>query len=237
MFPLKDANPRHGPAVVMWFIVAINLLVYYHMFYNLPQLQLFAFIQQFGFIPVTFFAEPIREASRLISSMFLHGGFYHIVGNMFFLFVFGDNIEDRMGHLGFTLFYLLGGVTAALMHGLFSATSPVPMVGASGAISAVLGAYFVLFPRQRVLTLILPLFVPWLILRVFARVPRFFLPWLPAWLYIGYWAAVQFLEATGGLLVEGGMMSGVAWWAHVGGFVFGVLTVRLFLKRPHVASY
>jgi membrane associated rhomboid family serine protease len=214
----------------MWLLIALNVLIYYHMS-TLPQFQFIAFVQRFGFIPAAFFGDPAAEAFSLVSSMFLHGGLYHLVSNMFFLFVFGDNIEDRMGHVNFALFYLLGGVAATLIHGLFSVRSPIPMVGASGAISAVLGAYFVVFPRQRVLTFIPPLLLPWLIITLLVPTPRFFLIWLPAWLYIGYWAAVQFLEATGGLLAAGGMTSGIAWWAHVGGFVFGVLSVRLFLKR------
>ena len=161
----------------------------------------------------------------------------HILGNMIFLAVFGDNIEDRMGHWSFALFYLSGGAAATLAHALFSPISSVPLVGASGAISAVLGAYITLFPRQRVLTLLPPLILPWLVLRLFFRTPRFYAFWLPAWAYIGYWALLQVFEAVTGLGL--GMpqaaemdMSGVAWWAHVGGFVFGLVSVRLF-TRPH----
>jgi membrane associated rhomboid family serine protease len=187
-------------------------------------------VYQFGFIPREFFAVPIPEAMTLITSMFLHGGISHILGNMFFLYVFGDNVEDRMGHVRFTIFYLLGGVVATLAHGFFTLSSTVPMVGASGAISALLGAYIVIFPRQRVLTFIPPLLLPWLFFRLFGKIPRFFLPWLPAWVYIGYWAFIQLLEAYSGMVVSQEQAQGVAWWAHIGGFLYGVITARLFLK-------
>ncbi|UCH24483.1 MAG: rhomboid family intramembrane serine protease [Trueperaceae bacterium] len=231
MFPLKDANPRHGPAVVMWLVVVANIVVFLIQFSPSDDLQVIAFFQRYGFIPREFFVAPLPESSTLLTSMFLHGGPGHLVGNMFFLFVFGDNVEDRMGHLNFAVFYLLGGVVATLIHGSFAATSGIPMVGASGAISAVLGAYIVLFPRQRVLTLIPPLILPWLALRMLLRVPRFFLLWLPAWLFIGYWALLQFWEATSSVFVTQSDVSGVAWWAHVGGFVFGLLTVSFFTRR------
>jgi membrane associated rhomboid family serine protease len=230
MFPLRDANPRHGPAVVLWLFVVINIVVF---LYNLTfdsQQQLVRFVYQFGFIPREFFAVPVPESFTLLTSMFLHGGLGHILGNLFFLYVFGDNVEDRMGHVRFAVFYLLGGVIATLAHGFFTTTSTVPMVGASGAISAVLGAYIVIFPRQRILTFIPPLVIPWLVLRLFGRIPRFWLPWLPAWLYIGYWALLQLLEAYSGLVVTQEQMQGVAWWAHIGGFVYGVIAVRFFLK-------
>lgn len=232
MFPLRDANPRHGPAFVTWILVLVNVVVFGYQFSLGSERELFVFLARFGFIPREFFRTPLPEANTLLTSMFLHGGLLHIVGNLFFLAVFGDNVEDRMGHGRFLLFYLLGGAVATLSHGLFSLGSPVPMIGASGAISAVLGAYVLLFPRQRVLTLIPPLIIPWLVLRVFARIPRFFLIWLPAWLYIGYWAVMQFLEASNGIFLDTPAADGVAWWAHVGGFVFGLLTVRLLARPP-----
>jgi membrane associated rhomboid family serine protease len=230
MFPLHDANPRHGPAIVLWVLIAMNILVFlYNLIFDSGQ-QLVGFVYHFGFIPREFFTMPVPEAFTLITSLFLHGGIGHILGNMFFLYVFGDNIEDRMGHVRFAVFYLLGGVIATLAHGFFTTTSTVPMVGASGAISAVLGAYIVLFPRQRILTFIPPLLIPWAILRLFGRLPKFFAPWLPAWIYIGYWAFIQFMEAWGGFVVSAEKMQGVAWWAHVGGFLYGVVAVRFFLK-------
>ncbi len=229
MFPLKDANPLHGPSIIMWVFVAANIIIFLFQL-TLAEAQLWRFITHYGFIPAAFFANPLAEGFSLLSSMFLHGSIAHILGNMFFLFVFGDNVEDRMGHGRFTVFYLLAGVAATLIHGLFDRGSSIPMIGASGAISAILGAYIVLFPHQKVLTIIPPLIVPWLLVRLFGNVPRFFLPWLPAWIYIGYWALIQFFEATNDLMTPQANVAGVAWWAHVGGFVFGVLTVRFFVK-------
>ncbi len=218
MFPLKDDNPRHGPAFVMWVLIALNLVVFIVGLFG-TQRETFEFVMTYGFIPEQFFNNPTDNAYRLVTSMFLHGSFMHILSNMFFLFVFGDNIEDRMGHFTFLAFYLAAGVLATLLHGLFSVNSPVPMIGASGAVSAILGAYIIIFARRRVLTFI----------------PPFFVFWLPAWIYIGYWALMQFLEATQGLLMsEQGAMSGVAWWAHIGGFIVGVATVRLLVSNDNI---
>jgi membrane associated rhomboid family serine protease len=225
VFPLHDDNPRHGPAVVMWILVAVNVAMF--LFQNqLNNRDQFLFILDYGFIPSQFFAAPVREIPNLISSAFLHGSPLHLASNMFFLYVFGDNVENRLGHFGFLGFYLLGSVIAGLVHANFSDSSSVPMVGASGAVSAVMGAYILLFPRRKVLTLITPLFVPWLVFRLFMRVPRFFLPWLPAWVFIGYWALIQTIKATNTLVQGSGVSAeNVAWWAHVGGFAVGLATV------------
>jgi len=201
--------------VVTWTLLALNVLVFFYALSLQNPLEAQRFVVRYSFIPQLFFSDPLGNAYRLLTSMFLHGGFAHVLGNMFFLYVFGDNIEERMGHGTFLVFYLTGGVLATLAHGLFTPTSPVPMIGASGAVSAVLGAYIVLFPRQRVLTFI----------------PPFFLFWLPAWLYLGYWALIQVVQAVGGLVVSAGVVDGVAWWAHVGGFLFGVVAVRSLVGR------
>ncbi len=213
MFPLRDANPRRGLPYITWALIALNVCVFIYMLL-LPLFEGERFIFIYSFIPQFFFDSPLPNAYRLVSSTFLHGGWAHILGNMFFLFVFGDNIEERLGRGRFLLFYLLGGTLATLAHGIFTPASAVPMIGASGAVSAVLGSYIVLFPRQRVLTFI----------------PPFFIFWLPAWLYLGYWALIQTFEAFGGLVVVRG--DGVAWWAHVGGFIFGVLAVRILARFP-----
>ncbi len=222
MIPLKDRNPRHAPSYLTWLFAAINVLVF------LQQLRLgqtragFEFIVDYAFVPALFFAEPLAHAHTLVTSAFLHGGLSHLLGNMIFLLVFGDNVEDRLGKVGYALFYLGGAAVATLLHGLFNMDELVPMVGASGAISAVLGAYIVMFPRQQVLTFIPPFFLPWLVLNFFARIRPFFMPWLPAWLFIGYWALVQFLQVGAGLVATpNDVRDQVAWWAHVGGFVFG----------------
>ena len=228
VFPLYDDNPRHGPAVVMWALVVVNVAIF--LFQNqLNDRDQFLFIFRYGLIPSDLFGSPFREIPNLISSSFLHGSPLHLVSNMFFLYVFGDNVENRLGHFGFLGFYLFGSIIAGLVHANFASSSSVPMVGASGAVSAVLGAYIFLFPRRKVLTLITPLFVPWLVLRLIARVPRFFLPWLPAWIFIGYWALIQTIKATN-MLMQGstGSAGGIAWWAHVGGFGIGLITVVIF---------
>jgi len=218
MFPLRDNNPKRGTAFLMWLVLATNVAVFVYQL-SLNQVELERFFLDYSFIPQLFFQNPIGNAYRLVSSMFMHGSVAHILSNMFFLWVFADNIEDRLGHGRFVVFYLLGGVIATLAHGLFAIRSPVPMVGASGAISAMLGAYIILFPRQRVLTFI----------------PPFFIFWLPAWLYLGYWGLLQFVEATSGIVV--GSQGGVAWWAHVGGFVYGFLMVRTFTAPQPEREY
>ncbi len=222
MIPLRDRNPRHGPAYVTWLLVALNVVVFLYQLSLAETRAGWEFVLDHAFVPALFFAAPFEHLPTLVTSAFMHGGLGHLVSNMIFLLVFGDNVEDRMGKVGFVAFYLGGAAVASLLHGLFDTGSQVPMVGASGAISAVLGAYIVIFPRQQVLTFIPPLFVPWLLLSFFLPVRRFYAPWLPAWLYIGYWALVQFWEAGFGLVsVAMEAEQQVAWWAHVGGFVFG----------------
>jgi membrane associated rhomboid family serine protease len=215
MFPLHDANPRHRPSFVMWLLVAANVVIFLYMVSLGAERALMEVIRDYAFVPSLFFADPLGESYRLVSSVFLHGGLMHVLGNMWFLWVFGDNVEDRMGHGTFLIFYLVAGALATLAHALVEPGSSVPLVGASGAVSAVLGAYLVLFPRQRILTFI----------------PPFFLFWLPAWLYLGYWGLIQFLQAASGALVGEAALGGVAWWAHVGGFVFGMLSVRFLARR------
>jgi membrane associated rhomboid family serine protease len=206
VFPLYDINHARRPAFVVKGLVFFNALAF------LWQLSvgLEWSAQAYGFIPALFFQDPVGQGYRLLTSMFLHGSFFHILSNMWFLWVFGDNVEDRMGHGRFLLFYLLGGLAAALAQGLFSLTSTIPMIGASGAVSAVLGAYYILFPRAYVVSMILfvfPLFVTF-----------------PAGFYIGYWAFLQLFQGLLGL-------PGVAWWAHLGGFLFGALMARRFAPR------
>jgi len=211
MFPVADINRARRPAVVVRLLVAANAAVFLYEVL-LPEPELRRLFYTYGFVPKLFWEDPLGRAYTLITSMFLHGGFAHILSNMWFLWVFGDNVEDRLGRARFLVFYLLGGVAAALTQGVFSAASAEPMIGASGAVSAVLGAYYKLFPRAPVLTMVLLFFYP-----------VFF--YLPAWFYLGYWAFIQFIEALVGV-------PGIAFWAHLGGFFFGVLAVRGHLGRP-----
>lgn len=167
------------------------------------------FFHSFGFIPAAFFENPVGEFWTIFSSMFIHGSFGHLLGNMWFVWVFGPAVEGRLGFRRFMLLYLLSGIAAALIQGFFMPDSTTPMVGASGAVSGILGAYLVLFPRARILTVIPPFF--------------FFFFWLPATIYLGYWIFLQFVYALSGL-------PGVAWWAHIGGFALGILL--MLMMRP-----
>ncbi len=208
MFPVADINRARRPVVWVKLLVAANVLVFLFEL-TLPRSELQTLFLTYGFVPRLFWEDPAGRAYTLLTSMFLHGGVAHILGNMWFLWVFGDNVEDRLGGGRFLLFYLIGGVVAALSQGLLLPHAAAPMIGASGAISAVLGGYIVLFPRAPVLTMVLLVIYP-----------VFF--YLPAWFYLGYWAFLQFVEALMGV-------PGIAFWAHLGGFAFGALTVRSFL--------
>lgn len=221
--------------MLAYVLIGINVLVFIYQLILGETFRGLEFIFEYAFIPARFAAEPLAAAHTLVTSAFMHGGWMHLIGNMVFLLVFGDNIEDRMGHWRFLGFYLVGGAVACLLYSVFSNDPRTPLVGASGAISAVLGAYIVLFPSQRVLTFIPPLVVPWFVLSIFVRVPRFFSLWVPAWVFIGYWAFIQVIEVSN-RAVGNAEPSNVAWWAHIGGFVFGLLVVKL-LAGPAPSGY
>ena len=219
MFPLRDDNPSQSVPVVTRTLIALNVLAFFWELSLGPALN--PFVMNWGLVPVRFahaFAgtEPLGPTLATgLSSMFLHGGWLHLVGNLWYLFIFGDNVEDRLGHVSFLLFYVAGGLAAASSHLVFNLHSPIPTVGASGAIAAVLGAYAILYPRARVLTLV-PVF---LFFQVIA---------LPALLVLALWFVMQIFIGTLSIGVSSG---GVAWWAHIGGFLFGI-AVALPLKRP-----
>lgn len=215
MIPLRDTiRSRHRP-VMTWLLVAANVAVFFfQLTLNEPQLQWF--VNNFALVPATWQTNPVWFVITMFTSMFMHGGWLHIISNMWILFIFGDNVEDRMGPFGFLVFYLLGGLAAAVLQVAVQPTSLVPTLGASGAIAGVMGAYLVLYPRARVVTLI-PLFIFFTTINI------------PAVLYLGIWFFTQFYS---GLAALGQVtMGGVAWWAHIGGFLFGVLMVRKFLFR------
>lgn len=230
MLPVRDLNPRRGPAPVTWTLLAVTVAVFALQLGLLGPRLAVELVREGAFVPAGFFGDPLGRASTLVTSAFLHGDLLHLTGNLFFLAVFGDNVEERMGSLRFLAFYLAGAAVASLAHGSIDAGARVPMVGASGAISAVLGAYVLWFPRRPVQAFVAPLFLPWLMVRLLLPLPRFYLWWLPAWLYIGYWAAIQVVEAGGALGVGSGAGGGVAWWAHLGGFAFGLLAARGALR-------
>jgi len=223
MIPLHDSVPAQGRPVVTWTLIGLNVWVFLNEVLLGPELE--AFVQMWGFIPARYFflaaidpSDWIGRYLPLLTSMFLHGGWAHLLGNMVYLWIFGDNVEDRLGHLRYLAFYLVAGMSAGLAHAYLFPDSVVPTVGASGAISGVLGAYLVLFPRARVLTLIPLVFI------------FFHIVELPAVLYLGFWFLMQLLSGTlaFGLAEDGG---GVAWWAHVGGFVVGMALVPLLRRR------
>ena len=214
MFPLRDTIPSERPPIVVILLVVVNVAMWILELNQGPGLD--AFVTTYGLVPAHFtdilFSEPWRVDQWLLplfTSMFLHGGWMHIIGNMWFLWIFGDNVEGRLGHGQFIVFYLLCGVAAAALQVIMHPSAGIPMVGASGAISGVLGAYMILFPRSRVLTLI-PIFIfPWLVE-------------LPAIFFLGLWFFEQLIAGSLSL-GRAEVTGGVAWWAHAGGFVCGVL--------------
>ena len=211
MFPIRDTQPSYSKPVVTVLIIVANLLVFLYEF-SMDPYTLNEFIAQYGLVPDQF------HVSAIFTSMFIHGGWLHVLGNMWFLWIFGDNIEDIMGHEKYLLFYLTCGVVAALTQVFFSGDSHVPMVGASGAIAGVMGAYMVKFPRARILTLI-PIII--------------FFTWLeiPAWFMLIYWFAMQLFSGVGSISNTQYAQGGTAFFAHVGGFVAGMILVNLMARR------
>jgi membrane associated rhomboid family serine protease len=216
MIPLRDVIPsRTFPALVIA-IIALNAFAFLFE-QTLSDRELALFVRVYGVVPASF------TWSSVFTSMFLHGGWMHILGNMLFLWIFGDNVEDRLGHGRFVVFYLLCGMVAALAHVMSEPGSLIPTIGASGAVAGVMGAYFVLYPHSRILTL-LPLFIFWQVIEV------------PAVLFLGLWFALQLFSGFGTMLMatQGAPAGGIAFWAHVAGFVAGVVLVFAF-RRPERA--
>jgi membrane associated rhomboid family serine protease len=222
VIPLRDINPTQRFAIVTLLLIVANSAVFLYAL-TLGQAAGALFVSSYALIPADLFSPAVRSdgflpvAATIFTSMFLHGGIPHIAGNMLYLWIFGNNIEDDTGRLRFILFYLLCGAAAAMTHALANRTSIVPMIGASGAISGVLGAYALLYPRARVVTLVFFGF--------YIRTVE-----MPALFVLGSWFVIQFLSA----LVASSSGSGIAWYAHVGGFVAGMLLIGLF-KRSDVS--
>ncbi len=221
MFPLRDTIPSRRAPLVLWLLVALNALAFAYEL-RLSESGVERLFERYGIVPselgLSLEALLARPAPylALVTSMFLHGGWLHVLGNLWTLSIFGDNVEDRMGRLRFLAFYLLCGVLAGGVHVWFNPESSVPTIGASGAISGVMGAYFVLYPRAKVITLIPVLFYP-----LFVE--------LPAFVFLGLWFASQLLSGTLSM-VEPEAAGGIAFLAHVGGFVAGVLLHWPFLR-------
>jgi membrane associated rhomboid family serine protease len=210
MIPLRDVIPSRTTPYITITIIAINALAFLFEI-SLPHEVLNSFLTVYGVVPAYF------SAPTLVTSMFLHGGWLHIIGNMWYLWIFGDNVEDRVGHGRFIVFYLLCGFAAALGQVAVDPNSTVPTIGASGAIAGVMGAYFVLYPRSRVLTLI-----PWIFLQIVE---------LPATVLLGFWFLMQLFSAGTIAMTTSSRGGGVAFAAHVIGFVAGMGGVFLFRKR------
>ncbi len=220
MFPIRDHNPSQTTPVVTTALIIVNVIVF---LLTLPyfgsQESLAALYSRWALIPAEVTANG--DWTPIFTSMFLHGGFLHIIGNMLFLWIFGDNMEDAFGHVGFLLFYLASGVGAALVHIMMAPYSTVPTIGASGAIAGVLGGYLLLYPRARVDVLIF--------LFIFVTIVS-----LPAWFMLGFWFLLQLLNSA----AADPNMGGVAYWAHTGGFLFGLLfTFPIWLRRGHTRHW
>lgn len=216
MIPLRDTiRSRHFP-LVTWLILGVNAIVFlFQLIVDYDSLDYF--VRLFALVPANWIENPLWFIVSLFTSMFMHAGWFHFVSNMWILYIFGDNVEDRMGPVGFMSFYLLSGVVAGLLQTFVDPYSVIPILGASGAIAGVMGAYILLYPRARVVTLI-PIFFIFTTFNV------------PAIIYLGFWFISQLFS---GLASLGAMtMGGVAWWAHIGGFLFGLIILRFFMWRP-----
>jgi membrane associated rhomboid family serine protease len=217
MIPLRDDQPTRRFPAINWLLILANVLVFLFEFMLSPD-GLENFIYSYGLIPSALVANTAANWVSIFTSMFLHGSWLHLIFNMLALYIFGDNIEDRLGHFRYLAFYLLGGVGASLIHVWAYPSSTLPTVGASGAIAAVLGAYMVLYPRARVVTLI-PIFF-------FIRIVN-----IPAILYLGFWFVSQLFNGASQIAAGTFQGGGVAWWAHIGGFVTGIILIILMAPR------
>ena len=223
MIPIRDNQPSSCFPVVTYILMGINLLVF------ILQIQTGfnneVFFYSYGLVPAKY---TVHEMSRHFSSgnqlfsifsyMFLHGGFLHFIGNMWTLYIFGDNVEEHFGSLRFLGFYLVCGIISGLFHFFSNPVSMVPTIGASGAIAGVMGAYFLLYPKSRILTIIPIIIIPWFVE-------------IPAFIFLGLWFLIQFINAAGS-----SAGSGIAWWAHIGGFVAGLVLVKLNKKLPQTGT-
>lgn len=228
MFPYRDANPSSRTPIVTISLIAINVLVFIQEVALGPHLEAFMF--DFGLVPKKWLAFGEIPEARLssvilpyLTSMFLHGGWFHLISNMWYLWIFGDNIEDRLGRVRFLIFYLLCGLLAGAVHTLFNLHSQLPSVGASGAIAGVLGAYLITFPHARIHTLV-PFFLTYEIVE------------LPAVIVLGFWFVMQLLSGTASIAATAQNTGGIAWWAHIGGFVAGVVLMKIFEPRGKPAE-
>ena len=220
MIPVRDTAPSQNYPIVTLSLIGINAAVYLLEMSQGPDLG--RFLHLYGLVPARYTVDRIaayytlpQQLFSLFTFMFLHGGFWHLLGNMWSLYIFGDNVEDHLGHVRYLIFYLASGLASGFSHMLLNPDSTVATIGASGAIAGVMGAYFLLHPNAKILTLI----------------PIFFIPWfieIPAYFFLGFWFVLQFINAAGSQAASGG----VAWWAHIGGFIFGMLFLKILDGLP-----
>jgi membrane associated rhomboid family serine protease len=239
MFPYRDENQTQHPSIVTGIVIALNVVAWIFLQGAGSTYALAKSVCELGLIPgeltlsaqpgtqfpmgenLMCLTDPGRQSFNVLTSMFLHGSWLHLLGNMWFLWIFGNNIEDSMGHVRFLVFYLLCGLAAAMAQVTANPSSVIPMVGASGAISGVMGAYLLLYPR----------------VRVFALVPiGFFITSmaLPAWVMLGYWFLIQIVSGFVSIGQQGG---GVAFWAHAGGFIAGIVLIKLFTREDYLQAH
>jgi membrane associated rhomboid family serine protease len=216
MIPLKDYNNSKSLPFVTFILIIFNILMFVYEMRLAPS-ALESFFYNWGFVPARVGMDVSlgEKFFPLFSCMFLHGGLLHLLGNMWFMWIFADNVEDRMGHFGFIIFYLLCGLAAGLFHWYMQPGSRVPTVGASGAIAGVLGAYVIFFPKAKVSTLVPIVFFYWRILKI------------PAYIFLGIWFIYQFLM---GMTESSAAVAGIAFWAHIGGFGTGLILAKFFKK-------
>jgi membrane associated rhomboid family serine protease len=231
LIPLRDTIPSKSYPIVNWTLILINVAIFLYEIFMLDSKQSESMIYHYGLIPDNVRLSTISNLHDLritvlrpfFTNMFLHGGWGHLISNMWFLFIFGDNVEDRMGKIKYFLFYILCGLIASLAHFILNRNSQVPAIGASGAISGVMAAYMLMFPKSTIVSLvpiiIIPLFVP-----------------IPALIYIGLWFIGQLLSGTSSLMLSNNA-SGIAFWAHIGGFIGGLLIYRIFDSQRHKAIF
>lgn len=220
MFPLYDTARSHKFPLINLILIGANAYAFYLEFRMSPA-ELEGFIFSNGLIPAQFLADMNGEWKTVFSSMFLHGGWFHILSNMWILFIFGDNVEARMGGVRYLVFYLLSGAAAAFLQIVVDPASQTPMIGASGAVAGVLGAYLILFPHSRIASLV-PIFF------IFTLVE------IPAFIFLVFWFLSQLYS---GLFALQGSAGGIAWWAHIGGFVFGLFIASFFRRRTAYRYY
>lgn len=220
MFPVYNTLRSRRFPIVNWMLILLNGMVFYYEL-KLNEAGLYRFILTWGLTPFRLTSNPSEAWITIFTSMFMHGGWFHLLSNMWFLAIFGNNIEERMGGARYLLFYLMSGIAAGVVQVSLNHTSIQPIIGASGAIAGIFGAFLMLFPYARIASLA-PIFFTFTLVEV------------PAIFFLGFWFILQLF--SGWLALQGTGLSEVAWWAHIGGFIFGMLTVNLFTRKPDIQS-